>query len=120
MSECFPEPKSLRGRVKLELGLSNYETKADLKNTTGVDTSKFAKIVDLAHLKSNVDKLDIDKPRNVPTNLSNLKNKVGKLDVDKLVPVPVDISNLSHVLKTDVIKKDEYNAKIKSIEGKNN
>ena len=118
MSECFPEPKSLRGRVKLELGLSNYETKADLKNTTGVDTSKFAKIVDLAYLKSNVDKLDIDKPKNVPTNLSNLKSKVGKLDVDKLVPVPVDLSNLNHVLKNDVIKKDGYNAKIKSIEGK--
>ena len=57
MSEYFPEPKSSGGRVKVELDLSNYATKADLKNATGVDTSKFAKKkVDLANLKSNVDK----------------------------------------------------------------
>ena len=43
MSEYFPEPKSLVGRVKVELYLSNYATKADLKNATGVDTSKLLK-----------------------------------------------------------------------------
>ena len=105
-------------RVKVELDLSNYATKADLKNATGVDTSKFAKKVDLASLKSNVDKLDIDKLKNVPTNLNNLKSKVDKLDVDKLVPVPVDLSKLSDVVKNDVVKKDVYNAKIKDIEDK--
>ena len=83
MSEYFPEPKSLRGRVKVVLDLSNYETKTDLKNAAGVDTSKFAKKIDLANLKSNVDKLDIDKLKNVRTNLSNLKSKVDKLDGDK-------------------------------------
>ena len=60
MSQYFPEPNSLRSNVKVELDLSNYATKADLKNATGVDTSKFAKKIDLASLKSNVDKLDID------------------------------------------------------------
>ena len=45
MSEYFPEPKSLGGTMKVELYLSNYAAKADLKNTTGVDTSKFAKKV---------------------------------------------------------------------------
>ena len=69
--------------MKVELDLSNYATKVDLKTATGVDTSKFAKKVDLANLKSDVDKLDIDKSKNVPTNLSNLKNKADKLDVDK-------------------------------------
>ena len=118
MSELFPEPKSLQGRVKVELDLSNYATKADLKNATGVDTSKFAKKVDLASLKSNVDKLDIDKSKNAPTNLSNLKNKLGKLDVDELVPTPVDLSKLSDVVKNDVVKKDVYNTKIKNIEDK--
>ena len=88
-SEYFTELKSLRGRVNVELDLSKYATKADFKNATGVDPSKLAKKVDLANLKSNVDKLDIDKLKNVPTNLSNLKSKVDKLDVDKLVPVPV-------------------------------
>ena len=73
MSEYFPEPKSLRGRVKIELGLSNYATKADLKNAAGVDTSKFANKVNLTNLKSDVDKLDIDKLKNVTTNLNNLK-----------------------------------------------
>ena len=43
MSKYFPEPKSLGGRVKVEFDLSNYGTKTDLKNATGVDTSKFAK-----------------------------------------------------------------------------
>ena len=69
-------------------------------------TSKFAKKVDLASLKSNVDKLNIDKLKNVPTNSSNLKNKVDKLDVGKLVPAPVDLSKLSGVVKSDVVKKD--------------
>ena len=92
MTEYFPEPKSLGERMKIELDLSNYATKAGLKNETGVDTSKFAKKIDLANLKSNVDKcrLDIDKLKNVLISLSNLKSKVDKFDVDKLVPVPVD------------------------------
>ena len=113
MSEYFPEPKYLGGRVRVELDLSNYTTKTDLKNAPGVDTSKFAKKVDLASLKSNVDKLGTDKLKNVPTNLSNLKSKEDKLDVDKLVPVPVDLSKLSDVVKNDVVKKDVYNAEDK-------
>ena len=68
------------GKVKFELDLSNYGTKSDLKNTTGVDTSKFAKKVNLANLKSNVDKLAIDKLKIVPSGLSSLKSKVDKLD----------------------------------------
>ena len=113
MSEYFLDPKSLGGRVKVELDLSNYATKADLGNATAVDTSKLAKKVDSANLKSNVDKLDIDKLKNVPTNLSNLKSKEDKLDVDKLIPVSVDLSKLSGVVKNDPVKKDVYNAKIK-------
>ena len=64
MSEYFPEPKSSGGKVKVELDLSNCATKADWKIAADVDTSKFAKKVDLANLKSNVDKLDIDKLKN--------------------------------------------------------
>ena len=112
MSEYFPKPKSLGPNVKVELDLSNYATKADLKNATGVDTSDFAKKTDLANLKSDTDKLDIEKFKNVPINLSNLKNKVDKLDVDKLVSVPVDLSRLSDVVKNDVVKNDVHNAKI--------
>ena len=89
MSEYFPEPKSSRGRVKVELDLFNCDTKADLKNATGVNISRLAKKIDLAILKSNVDKLDID----------------------QLVPVPVALSKLRDVVKNAVVKKDVYNAK---------
>ena len=88
MSEYFPEPKSSGERVM-------FLKKADLKNTTVVNTSKFAKKFDLPSLASNVNKLDIDKFKNVKTNLNNLKCKVDKLDVDKLVPVPAHLNKLS-------------------------
>ena len=117
MIECFLELESL-GIVKVELDLSNYATKTDVKNETGIDTSSFAKKFDLPNLKSNVDKLDLHELKNVPTNWSNLKTKVDKLDVIKLVPVPVDLSKLCDLVKNDVVKKHVYNAKIKSIEDK--
>ena len=71
--------------------------------------------VDLANLKSDVDKLDIVKLKNVPANLSNLKSKVYKVDVYKLVPVSVDLSKLSDLVKNDIVKKDVHNANIKKI-----
>ena len=88
--------------MKVELDLSNYATKA---HSTDVDTSIFAKKVDLANSKSNVDKLEIDKLKNVPSNLEVLKSKADSLDVDKLVSVPVDLSKLSNVVKMMFLKK---------------
>ena len=91
--------------------MSNYATKSDLKNATGVDTSDTsdcAKKDDLASLKSDVDKLDTDNLEKVPNDLNSLKSKVDKLDVDKLVPVPVDLGKLSDVIKNNVVKKTEY------------
>ena len=61
MSQYFPEPKSLGRKVKVELDLYNNATKTDLKNATGIDISSFAKKVDLASLKSDLDKFDIEK-----------------------------------------------------------
>ena len=84
--------------------MSNYATKADLKNATGVDKSKFAKKIDLASLKSDVDKLDIVKLAKVPTGLNSFKSKVGKLDIKKLETTPVDLSKLSNVVKNHVVK----------------
>ena len=75
--------------MKVELDLFNCDTKADLKNATGVNTSRLAKKIDLAILKSNVD----------------------KLDTDQRVPVPVALSKLRDVVKNAVVKKDVYNAK---------
>ena len=77
--------------------MSNYATKTDIKNISHVDTSSFA-------LKSN---------------LASLKTEVDKLDIDKLVPVPVDLSKLSDVVKNDVVKKTAYDklvAKVNSID----
>ena len=73
MSEYFPEPKSLGEWVKVEFDLSDYATKTDLLDATGIDISSFAKKVDLANLKSSVDNLDIDKLKNFLAILSNLK-----------------------------------------------
>ena len=69
MTQYFREPKSL-GKAKVELDLSNYAQKTDLKKATAKATSSFPKKVDLASLKSSVDKLGIDKLENIPTNLS--------------------------------------------------
>ena len=69
--------------------MSNYATKTDLKNATGVDTLDIAKKTDLANLIYDVDKLYINILKNIPSNLSNLKNKVDKLDFDKLETTPV-------------------------------
>ena len=89
--------------------MSNYAAKADLKNATGVDTSDFAKKTDLANLKSDADKLDIDKLKQVPNNLSNLRSKVHELDIGKLETTTVDLSKLNNVVKNDVVKKTGCN-----------
>ena len=85
MSQYFPNSFRNSGRnISVKVDLSNNETKADLKNLTHVDNSSFA----------------------LKTNLANLKTEVHKLDIDKLAPVPVDLSKLSGVVKNDVVKKN--------------
>ena len=90
--------------MKFELDFSNYATKADFKNVT-VDTSSFAIKDDLANLKCDVEKLDIDNLKNIPTNLNNVENKVDKFDVNELIPVLDDLSKLSDVGKMMLLKK---------------
>ena len=87
MGKFYPKPYKPFGKgIKVKVYLSNYATKTDLKNVTHVDTSSFA----------------------LKTNLANLKTEVDKLDIDKLVPVPTDLSKLSNVVKNDVVKKAVY------------
>ena len=92
MSQYFPKPfnSHFGDSIKVKLDLSNYATKADIKNISHVDTSSFA----------------------LKTNLANLKTEVDKLDIDKLKPVPDDLSKLSNVITSDVVKKTDYNTKI--------
>ena len=111
MSEYISNPKSLGANVNLHL--SNNTAKADLKKSTEVDTSDFSRKIDLVNIKSDVDKLDVDNLKNVPTNLTNLKSKVDKLDVGKLVPALADLSKLSNVVKNNVFQKAEYNELVK-------
>ena len=110
MREDFRKSKYLGANLKVKLDLSNYATKAVLKNGAGVSISKFAKKVELASLKSEVDKLE-----KVPTVLSTLKSKVDKLDVNKLVPVPLDLSKLNDVVKSNAVKKTEYHELVKKV-----
>ena len=93
------------GDVNIKVDLSNYATKPDSKNVTGIDTSKLAAKSDLVSLKAEVDKLDIDKLKCVPTNLSNLKMKKDKLDIEKLETTLVDLSKLSNVVKMMLLKR---------------
>ena len=119
MSQYFPKPyEPFAGDINVKGDLSNYATKSDLKNATGIKASKLAAKSDLASLKAEVDKLDTDKLKSVSTNLSNLKNKVDKLDIGKLETTPANLSKLSNVVKYDVVQKTEYNAKIRNIEEK--
>ena len=73
MSQYFPKPLRTFGRdINVKVRFSNYGTKTDLKNVTHVDTSSFALKTNLANLKTEVDKLDIDKLTAVPFDLSKL------------------------------------------------
>ena len=104
MTQYFPKPYELfLGDINVKVDLSNYVTKTDIKNITHVDTSGFALKTNLANLKTEVDKLDIDKLVPVPIDLSKLKTKIDKLDIDISAPVPVDLSKLSNVVKNDII-----------------
>ena len=97
MSQYFPKPfRSLGGNINVKVDLSNYATKSDIKNISHVDTSSFA----------------------LKTNLANLKTEVDKLDIDKVVSIPTDLSKLSDLVKNYVIKKTDYNAKIAEMENK--
>ena len=106
MTQYFPKPyEPFGGDINVKVDLSNYATKADIKNITHVDTSGVALKKNLASIKTKVDKLDIDKLEILPNSLRNLENEVDKLDIDKLVPVPLDLSKLTNVVKIEVVKK---------------
>ena len=99
--------------AKVELDLFNYATKVDLKNVTDFDISDLAKKTDSANLKFDVDKLDIDKLKNVPNGLNSLKSKVDKLDNGKFETTPIDLNKLSNVAKKYVLKNTEHNKLVK-------
>ena len=93
MSAYYPPYKN-SSNIKVELDLTNYATKDDVKNITHVDVSGFAS----------------------KTNLATLRTEVDKIDVDKLKTTPTDLAKLSNVVKNDFVKKTDYSTKVTSIE----
>ena len=91
----YPPYKSSSNNIKVELDLINYATKTDLKHITHVDVSSFAN----------------------KTNLAVLKTEVDKIDVDKLKTTPADLAKLTNAVENDLVKKTVYNTKVISIEG---
>ena len=90
----YPPYRSSSNNIKVELDLANYATKDDVKNITNVGVSSFAS----------------------KTNLAALKTERDKIDVDKLKTTPTDLAKLTNVIENDVIKKTDYNTKVTSIE----
>ena len=87
MSGNFPPYNNSSENIKVELDLSSYATKKDIKDITHVDTSSYA----------------------LKTKLANLKSEVDKIDIDKLKTVPNGLAKLSNVVENDVVKKTIYN-----------
>ena len=98
MSQCFPNPyEPFGGDINVKVDLSNYATKTDLKNISHIDVSSFA----------------------LKWNLASLKIEVDKLDIDKLTPARNDLAKLSNVVENDVVKKTVYDklvAKVNNID----
>ena len=91
----YPPYKISSNNIKVKLDLTNYATKTDLKNITHADVSSFAS----------------------KTNLAALKTEVDKIDVDKLKTTPVDLVKLTNAAENYLVKKTDYNAKVTSMEG---
>ena len=72
----YPPHRSSSNNIKVELDLSNYATKDDVKNITHVDVSSFASKTNLAALKTEVDKIDTDKLKTTPVDLAKLTNAI--------------------------------------------
>ena len=101
MSQYFPKPfnSHFGDSIKVKIDLSNYATKTDIKNISHIDTLNFALKANLAHLKTEVDKLDIDKSVPVPAYFSK-SSDVKKTVYDKLVPKIDNIDTSDFVFKT--------------------
>ena len=118
MSQYFPKPyEPFGGDINVTVDLSNYATKDDIKNITHVDTSSFALKTNLANLKSEVDKLDVDKLKPIPTDLSKLKDVV-KNDVVKKTDYNKLVTKVDNIDTSGLVKKTDYNIKTTEIEDK--
>ena len=118
MSQYFPKPyEPFGGDINVTVNLSNYATKDDIKNITHVDILSFALKTNLANLKSEVDKLDVDKLATVTIDLSKLSNVV-KNDVVKKTVYDKLVAKVDNIDTSGLVKKTDYNIKVIEIEDK--
>ena len=111
----------INNKIKLILGLSNYATKNELDDATGLDASYLAAKRDFIALKAEVHKQGINELFDVPTDLNNLKIEVDDLDVGKIEIVPVDWKKLSAIVSKEIMKNtkvNKLNTKVNNLEKK--
>ena len=117
----YPPYKSSSNNIKVELDLSNYATKDDVKNITHVDVSSYATKTNLAALKTEVDKIDVDNLKTVPDDLAKLSNVVKKVDfsADNYV-TRTKFSTDTNALDDKIDKVEKKISDISSLETKRN
>ena len=98
----FPPYGHSKNKIEIELDLSNCAIKFDLKYAACVHTSQYAKIDDLANLKSEVDQLHMD--------------KLADLDPHKLTSSPVDLKKVSDAVDKKVVKKEVSKGLVKKVD----
>ena len=113
----YPELDShIREKFKLVLDLSTYASKKELGFATGVDTSDEADKKDVIALKTEVDKLNINKLVNVPTSLNNLKTKVEELDIGKLKKCSHRLKKISDATGNEFANFTTLETKVNNLE----
>ena len=105
--------KSSSNNVKVELDLTNYATKTDLKNITHVDVSSFASKTNLPALKTEVDKIDTDKLKTAPTENDVVKKtdyntKVTSIEAQIAGLTKNTLNNLADIIKLKAIDTNSF------------
>ena len=118
MSQYFHKPyEPFGGDIDVKVDLSNYAIKVDLKNATGIDTSKLVAKFDLAILKAEVDKIDVDKIKTVPIDLSKLNNVVNNEVVKKTMYDKL-FANVDDIDISGFVSKTKYDTDKSNLENK--
>ena len=118
MSQYFPKPfKSFGRNINVKVDLYNYGTKLNLKNAARVDTFKLTARSDLASLKAEINKIDVDKLKIVPVGLSKLSNIVNN-DVVKKTVYDKSVAKVNNIDTSEFVLKTKYDTDKSDLENK--